>query len=112
MTIETSSETTVNQTIAGISGWLILPAIGLVLSLIIIPIGLIAGLAQMDSQFAGYLLPALIVNVSFLYLALECCCSLLQETLHSTSESDPDHDYENPSLHLPLWPWSCGNRSL
>lgn len=53
------------QRLVGIGGWLILPAIGLVLSIIVAPIGLIAGLAQMDSNYAAYSVPALLVNAGF-----------------------------------------------
>lgn len=55
--------------LVGIRGWLILPAIGLVLSLIIAPIGLIAGLAQMKSEYAAYSAPAILVNAGlYIYL--------------------------------------------
>lgn len=55
----------VARDLVGIRGWLILPAIGLVLSLIVGPIGLIAGLASMDSRYIAYYAPALLVNVGF-----------------------------------------------
>jgi hypothetical protein len=40
MTTENGSSTTVDQKLVGIGGWLILPAIGLVLSLVVTPIQL------------------------------------------------------------------------
>src|ERR1017187_6825770 len=48
--------------LVGIRGWLILPAIGLVLSLIMTPFGLIAGLQSLDSKYAAYSYPLLFVN--------------------------------------------------
>jgi len=53
------------QSLVGIGGWLILPAIGLVLSSFVAPIGLIAGLAQMDNRYAAYSVPAMLVNAGF-----------------------------------------------
>ena len=63
--------------IVGIRGWLILPAIGLVLSLITIPIGLIAGLAGEDIRvYPAYEAFSLLVNSGFYIFvwvaAIEC----------------------------------------
>jgi hypothetical protein len=57
------------QKLVGISGWLILPAIGLVLSLIATPIGLVAGLAGKDIQlYPAYKIPSLLVNAGFYFV--------------------------------------------
>jgi hypothetical protein len=55
----------VDPNLVGIGGWLILPAIGLVLSSIVTPIGLVAGLVQMDGRYAAYSVPSLLVNAGF-----------------------------------------------
>lgn len=51
------------QELVGIGGWLILPAIGLVLRLMAMPIGLIAiaGLVRMRSEYVAYSAPAILV---------------------------------------------------
>lgn len=68
-TIPTNPEGTIDRTLVGIRGWLLLPAIGLVLSLIIAPIGLIASFAQMTDDYAAYTVPAILVNAGlYVYL--------------------------------------------
>jgi hypothetical protein len=62
-------EPAVRAPLAGIGGWLLLPAIGLILSIVIAPIVLIAELANTRSEHAAYSISALIVN-ALLYLFL------------------------------------------
>ena len=68
----TIAESTTNRTgqpaddrLIGIRGWLILPAIGLVLSIIVGPIALIEGIAEMGPRYGTYSLPATLVNLGF-----------------------------------------------
>ena len=56
------------QKLVGLKGWLILPAIGLVFSIIVTPFGLIAGLANMTDSITHhteYAFPSLFVNAMF-----------------------------------------------
>lgn len=69
MTSDTSQETAVDQKLVGISGWLILPAIGFVLSLIITPINLIVQAVQTESDSAAYFIPSILVRTG-LYIWL------------------------------------------
>lgn len=55
----------IEQEPVGIRGWLILPAIGLVLSLAVTPIGIVAGLVTMDGEYVAYSGPALLANAGF-----------------------------------------------
>jgi len=69
METDNSANAVVQQKFIGIKGWLILPAIGLVLSLIIGPIGLIAGLANMNTEYAAYSASAILVNAGlYIYI--------------------------------------------
>ncbi len=47
---------------AGIDGWLLLPATGLVLGSVVVPVGLAMELARLDSGYAGYSVPRVLVN--------------------------------------------------
>jgi hypothetical protein len=50
--------------IVGIGGWLILPAIGLVISPVLGVIGLAVSLATLKARYAEYSIPSLIVNAA------------------------------------------------